>query len=316
MSVKHRTIAVSVLRICLGTTILVYYAQHLFQREFLWGDTGVVPFSTFLRIMRAQHNLSLYLLSPSPVYHSLVFYLGMLVAVAFIMGYRTRIATVLFYVFTWSLYTRSWFLLTGGDNLLYLLAFYLMFADCGACFSVDAWLRRNRAKPDNPFAAMPHNFAVLAIIVQLSLLYFTSAFFKIQGHMWQDGTAIYYILRTAEFNLSPLAHYFYDSGAVVTLLTWFTIVFQMAWPFLIWNRRAKPFVFLGALTLHSMIGYFMGLVWFSFVMISAELAIFDDSELIRFADFVQSLTRRLQPQHSPIPVSASTTQPDRSSALL
>jgi hypothetical protein len=307
-SVKHRTIAASLLRICLGTTILVYYAQHLLQREFLWGDNGMLPYATFVNIMRAQHNLSLYLLSASPRLHTLIFYLGMLVTIAFTLGYKTRISSVLFYVFTWSLYTRSWFLLTGGDNLLYLLAFYLMFADCGQYFSLDAWLRGDKAKPDNAYAAMLHNYAMLAIVVQLCLLYFTSAFFKTQGHMWQDGTAIYYILRANEFNLSPWAHHFYDSGAVVTLLTWGTVIFQMSWPFLIWNRHARPVMFIGALTLHSMIGYFMGLVWFSLVMISAELAIFSNAELVRFGVLVRSVVQQLWAR-APVAVRGPTPLP-------
>lgn len=291
-SVKHRTIALSLLRICLGGTILVYYAQHVFQREFLWGDNGVVPYSTFREM--TQGSLSLYLLFRSPIYHTLIFYVGALVTIAFILGFRTRITSVLFYVFTWSLYTRSWFLLTGGDNLLYLIAFYLMFTECGAYFSVDSLLRRPQNSPGNPFVAMLHNYGLLAIIIQISLLYFTSAFYKSQGHMWQDGTAIYYILRTSEFNLSSFAHYLYDHAWTVTMATWFTVVFQMSWPFLIWNRRAKPFVALGALSLHSMIGYFMGLVWFSFVMMSAELVIFDDAELIRYTSFVRRLATNLQ----------------------
>jgi hypothetical protein len=290
-SIKHRTMAVSALRICLGIVILSYYAQHIVQREYLWGNSGLIPFTLFQQIMHSQHNLSLYLLSSSHLYSILVFYLGLGVAAAFTLGYKTRISSVLFYVFTWSLFERNPLLLDGGDNLLYLIAFFLMFTDCGAYFSIDAMSARVR-DASSPFIAVLHNYAILAIVIQLSIVYFTSAFYKIQGHMWQDGTAIYYILRTSEFNLSPLTRHLYRSAVPITLLTWLTFVFQMSWPFLIWNRRAKPFVVGGAVLLHSMIGYFMGLVWFSLVFISAELVVFDDAELVALAaglrGFVQS----------------------------
>jgi len=267
------------MRICFGTIVLTYYAQHVAQRAFLWGDNGMVPFSAFDLMMRSQHSLSLYMLSPSPFYEALIFYLGFIVTIAFTLGYRTRIFSILFYIFTWSLFERNGWLLDGGDNLLYLVAFFLMFTYCGEYFSLDAWMGHTSNHGKNKLLAMIHNYGVLAIITQLSLLYFTSAFYKIQGKMWQNGTAIYYILNVNEFRLSGFAHHFYDSGIVVTLLTWCTIVFQMAWPFLIWNRRLKPLVFLGALSLHSMIGYFMGLVWFSAVMLTSELIIFSDSEV-------------------------------------
>ncbi len=95
-------------------------------------------------------------------------------------------------------------------------------------------------------------------------------------------TAIYYILRSSEFNLSPFAYHFYHSDVIVTLLTWSTVIFQVSWPWLIWNHRTKVPVFLGAVCLHSMIGYFMGLAWFSAVMISTELIIFNDREYLAF----------------------------------
>ncbi|MFY9820569.1 MAG: HTTM domain-containing protein [Thermoanaerobaculia bacterium] len=292
-STKHRLIGLSVLRICLGLLILDLHVRHLAQRQFLWGDQGVVPYPLFVHLMRWQRNRSLYLLSPSPALHTAIFFIGILVAIAFTIGYRTRIASILFYVFTWSLYGRNPFIMDGGDNLIYLVAFFMIFTDCGAYFSVDA-VRRKRPHTPNPFAALLHNYALLAIIVQLCLLYFTSAFFKSQGHMWQDGTAIYYVLRAAEFNLSPMAHYFYDNDTVVTLLTWSTLVFQMAWPFLIWQKRARVFVAAGAILLHSMIGYFMGLVWFSAAMMSAELIIFDDDDYRRFGAWLQSVAARLR----------------------
>lgn len=286
-SVEHRQIGLSLLRICLGALTLDFYVRHIAQRGFLWGANGVVPFSTFLEIMHRQRNFSLYMLSPAPAYELTVFALGIVVAIAFTLGYKTRISAVLFYAFTWSIYSRNPFILDGGDNLLFLLAFYMMFADCGAYFSIDA-ARRSPDERPGPLPALVHNFAVLAIITQLCLLYFTSGFYKIQGHMWQDGTAIYYILRASEFNLSPKAHFFYDNDAVVTLLTWSTMVFQIAWPFLIWNRKARPVIAAGAFLLHTMIGYFMGLMWFSAVMISAELMIFDDEDYRRFGGWLSA----------------------------
>jgi vitamin K-dependent gamma-carboxylase-like protein len=287
-SVKHRTIALSFLRISIGLTVLVYYLQHILQREYLWDDAGLVPFSLFQQIMQLRHGFSLYLLSPSFLYQTAVFYLGLAVTIAFILGYRLRISSILFYVFTWSLFERNIFLLTGGDNFLYLVAFFLIFADCGAHFSLDAISGRSRTQ-SRPFAAMVHNYAVLAIIIQLSLVYLTSAFYKIEGPLWQNGTAIYYVLRLSEFNLSPFARHFYDTETIVRLLTWGTVVFEMSWPFLVWNRRTKPFVALGAVFMHSMIGYFMGLVWFSFVFIVAQVVIFKDSELIGYAARVREV---------------------------
>ena len=287
-SVKHRTIALAILRITTGLTLLIYYLQHIQQREYLWGNAGVVPFPLFQQIMQFRHGFSLYLLSSSSSYQTAVFYAGLVVTLAFTLGYQLRISSILFYVFTWSLFERNIFLLSGGDNFLYLVAFFLMFADCGAHFSLDARSVRKRTQ-SQPFAAMVHNYAVLAIIIQLSLVYFTSAIYKLAGPLWQDGTAVYYVLRLSEFNLSPLARHFYNSESLVKLVTWGTVIFEALWPLLIWNRKTKPFAALGAVLMHAMIGYFMGLVWFSLVFIGAQVVIFKDSELIGYAARVREM---------------------------
>lgn len=277
-SVKHRRIGLSLLRVCLGTVALAFCVLHVHERAFLWGNQGLIPFSSFVDMLRSQHTFSLYELSPSPYFALALFWGGILVTVAFTLGYKTRWSSILFFIFVWSIDFRNPFILDGGDNLLYLVAFFLIFVDCGYYFSLDAFLRQVEPARENPFIAMLHNYALLAILIQLCLLYFTSVFYKIQGHMWQDGTAIYYILRTSEFNLSPIERIFYGSALTVTLLTYSTLVLQMAWPFLIWNRKTRPFIALGAYLFHAMIGYFMGLIWFSAIMVSAELVVFDDRE--------------------------------------
>lgn len=295
---KNRTIGVSLLRVALGTIILAVYVHHIALRGFLWGDQGVISYPDFVQLMHMRRSFSLFLFSSNPMFGTLVFYAGMLVSLAFTLGFMTRITSVFFYIFTWSLYTRNPFCLDGGDNLLYLLAFYLMFTDCGAHFSIDRALKKERPRRDNPFVAVIHNFGVMALVAQMCLLYFTSAFFKMQGHMWQDGTAIYYILRAAEFNLSPMAKIFWANDTVVTLLTWSTMVFQMSWPFLIFQRKARPVLALGALCLHSMIGYFMGLFWFSAVMISGELIIFDDKDYNAMGSLLSKLWNALMARFS------------------
>ena len=47
----------------------------------------------------------------------------------FTLGAFVRISSVLFFIFTWSLYQRNWYAIDGGENLLMILTIYLMFAD-------------------------------------------------------------------------------------------------------------------------------------------------------------------------------------------
>lgn len=273
------------------------YAQHTVEFGFLWGQNGAYPEPTFKAI---NHLPSLFALSSSTWFAAALYAVGAGVSVAFTLGWHTRITAPVFWLTTWSFYARNPFVLDGGDNLLYLLAFYMIFADCGAALSFDAAHKAVR-KTANRFAALLHNYALLAIMIQLCLLYFTSGFFKAQGHVWQDGTAIYYILRDQEFSLSPLAGIFWRSAAIVTLLTWSTMVLEISWPVLVWGRRTRFWVVAGAVLMHLMIAYFMGLVWFSLVMISANLVAFDDSEYRRLGVLLRRTGAALRPAPVGVP---------------
>lgn len=134
---------------------------------------------------------------------------------------------------------------------------------------------------------MLHNFAVVACLMQLSILYFESAFYKIQGHVWANGAALYYILRTNEFALPGWGDLIWRSAALVSVGTYCTILFELAHPFLLWHARAKYLMFAGAVLLHTGIGVLMGIPWFSLTMISAHAVLFNDSEYLALVEWMR-----------------------------
>ncbi len=100
-----------------------------------------------------------------------------------------------------------------------------MFTDCGARLSLDA--DRFHKRTPGIYNALVHNVALSAMVIQVVILYGTSALAKLDGPMWQHGTAIYYVLRTGEFNLSPPTPYLWKYGPTVTILTYSTLGFQV-----------------------------------------------------------------------------------------
>ncbi len=292
LSTPRRLIGLALLRICLASVALISELAHIREYNFLWGDNGMVPWGTFMQQMHEEHSFSVYALTPLPWAHALLYGLGIMATASLLIGWHTRISAFLFAVFTWSLYERNFLLLDGGDNLTYLLMFWLIFTDSGARLSIDA--EKRSTKTLHPLAALLHNTALMAMIAEVMLLYTTSALAKLSGTMWQNGTAIYYVLRTGEFNLSQMTPYLWHSATVVTLLTYATMAFQLLWPTLIWTRRWKLPVAFGALLLHSSIGYFMGLMWFSMVMIGAEAIMFSDGDFARYGDRLRDLWLYLQ----------------------
>ena len=109
--------------------------------------------------------------------------------------------------------------------------------------------------------------------IQMALLFFCSAMSK-TGDDWAGGDAIWYLFVDSES--------YYYNGLILDVLsrqywmanpaTYGTILIEIAFPFLIWQRATRPYLLAGAIFLHSCFALLMGLFYFSFVMIMGHMS--------------------------------------------
>ncbi|MFD8231277.1 HTTM domain-containing protein [Streptomyces sp. NPDC059696] len=139
------------------------------------------------------------------------------------------------------------------------------------------WLVGRRARTGEPrilldvVANIVHNGALLVIMAEACLIYATAGWYKIQGSRWQDGTAVYYPLHLEYFSPWPaLADLLSASGTMVMLVTYGTVVVQVAFPFTLFNRRVKNVLLAVMMTEHAVIAVVLGLPFFSLAMIAAD----------------------------------------------
>ncbi|KUJ64879.1 hypothetical protein ACZ90_54810 [Streptomyces albus subsp. albus] len=149
------------------------------------------------------------------------------------------------------------------------------------------WLVRRYA-PGEPrgvldaLANLAHNAALLVIMTEVCLIYATAGWYKIQGSRWQDGTALYYPLHLDYFSPWPaLADLLAGSGLVVMVLTYGTVMVQVAFPFTVFNRRIKNGLIVLMMMEHIGIAILLGLPFFSLAMIAAD-AVFLPTGFLRW----------------------------------
>ena len=187
---------------------------------------------------------------------------------------------------------RAWF---GLDVILAMLLLYMMFGPTGQhAFSGSADSPAAQAKRRPPSLAQGRkpswsaNVVLRMIQVHLCIVYLCSGLAKLQGEMWWDGTAIWNVLMIGDLTpfdmrwLGQLPYWCIDaiSGAGVAA----TLIFEISFTFLIWNRMLRPLLLLAAVFLHVGIGLFMGLGTFAAVMLIACLAFVPSESLRWFLD--------------------------------
>lgn len=275
----HFLTGASVFRLVAGTAfvyqLLIVYAQ----RRYLFGPDGIYPYDMFLEQLE-DGGFSLYALTRSLFGFEVIYHATIALAIAWLVGWRTRVATPLLWVAIWSLRERNSFLWDGGDNVMQLVLIFACFADVSARFSFDAVRRADAgSRTMSPLAAMAHNAGVLACAVQICLVYGVAGLLKVQGESWQNGTALYYALRGGEFTWPGYSEWIFENGALLALLSYSTVAFQVSFTFLLFlGRRLRLVAVLAGLSFHLGIITFMSLATFGAFMMAVDLMFVTDAE--------------------------------------
>lgn len=263
---------VSGTRVLLGFVGLMYYVSQYRERAYLFGPEGLLPHDEF----RAQlSGFSLYALSPSPLWFQFVYHAGIAVALAVMLGVGGRPGLALHWALLWSVYQRQPGLLDGGDNLAHVVIPYLLLTRCYDRFVLPTGLAARFAGrvPDRLRAlSVPlHNLGVLMVAAQICLVYVVSGLYKVMGEEWQDGTALFYIMRVDEFELPGWSHLVYENDALVVLGTYGTVAFLVYFPLGVLVPALRPWAAAASICFHLSIAFFMGLTGFALTMIACDL---------------------------------------------
>lgn len=168
------------------------------------------------------------------------------------------IPDLLLWLLVVNLNNRVYPALTGGDNLLNQFLFF----NCFLSFSFQStktW--------QGELKVCLHNLAVMAIIIQICILYLLSALAKLNDPGWLSGKAIIAVAQIKHFSLFSFLSYSRSLDPILIFLNYVVLFYQLLFPVLVWIKKVKkPLLIIGIL-MHLYIAFVMGLVSFGFVMI-------------------------------------------------
>ncbi|EPY08904.1 membrane protein / vitamin k-dependent gamma-carboxylase [Paenibacillus alvei TS-15] len=259
-------------RVSLGVIMLYIYSINYGQRYFLFGPNGAYTKTPAFSLFHVS----------DPLIFDVLYHSAILAALCFTIGFGGRFMTLINFLFFWSWTSVSILIGDGGDNLLRVMFPYLLLTD------LYGKLKPNTTTLTTKILSTLHNFGLAAIIVQLCFVYLTAGLMKVQGGMWLDGTALYYILQVDEFSNPFLSGLIINSPGLSVIGSYATVFFQLGFPFLILHPRIKPFVIGMSILLHLGIWLFMNLPSFSWVMIAFELPFLSDAEYQKMISYLKS----------------------------
>lgn len=300
---KRALRGVALARILAGTSVLGLLGTNFRVRELLYGQGSVWN--------KPMQDLSLFA-PPRITEHMgntvLGFYyiLVMLLAVLFILGWHTRLVGPLMLIGQVSLIERMPVLGDQGDNILRIGLTLLMFMHTSEFWSLDARRRAvTAAVPMHPgfqplatlknlynsqfvlprwFSNGVHNIALAMLGFQIIVIYISAGMFKVQGELWQHGTAIYYPMQLEEYKPFPfLSDAMTHFGVMVGLATYVVVFTQIFFPLMLLHIVTRRIAISLVIIFHLSIAVLMALPWFSLSMISFD-AIWVSASTLVFLD--------------------------------
>ncbi|AEH36540.1 HTTM domain-containing protein [Halopiger xanaduensis] len=248
--------ALAAFRIAIGTLLILDLALRARNLGTFYTDAGVLP----LRALFSDYSpvYSLHAISGAAWVQALLFAVAGAFALALLLGYRTRLATIVSWLLLLSLHARNPMVLNSGDTLLRMLLFWGMFLPLGREWSIDARrLETTRGGEDGtvdetrepvtdesgPSAgdsddesgmSVPGIVSVptMAILLQVQLMYLTNAVHKTRSDKWMGGDAVVHIFQADHLTIL-LGDVLADQHALLELFTYAWIAVILLSPLLL-----------------------------------------------------------------------------------
>jgi hypothetical protein len=273
----HRT-GTRILQIAFGLVALFRILTEWHFAEYLWGPHGVGQGSAIPNFGPALGGVIDGLYAHQGFVWVMLGLFG-LGALGLVFGVATRLSTAIMLIGFLLLEFRNNWLPDGGDNIMRIALFYMLFlmpsTDKYRPGSLRVWV---------------HNLAFRAIFAQVLILYIVAGVSKLSGFTWTHGTALYVISQVEWFS-TPWFREVFKLPLITFAATYATIAYQISFPIGVFTRWRLVWLG-GGILFHLGILVMMGLVTFSSVMIALELCLVTDEEYARIARFLTSVFER------------------------
>lgn len=201
----------------------------------------------------------------------------------------SRATVLLTWFLSINLYSRAYTVLNGGNNLMILLLFYLIFVNSSGRPSNTLYRYKWLSEASDVFSVA----GLFMCRIQVAIVYCTAAVLKITGKLWGSGMALYYIGQS-DFAMPWFADFSFNNPLLMNVATYSTVAFQFSFPFLVWWKKTRWPVLLIGTSLHLGIIFSMGLFTFGLAMCFSYLAFLDKKRFDILKEWLVSFEKNIR----------------------
>lgn len=255
------TRSLALLRILLGSVLLLDLAHRSRDLARYYTEGGVFPLAAYFE--RSISDLSIHAISGDVWVQALLFVIAGAFALAFTLGYRTRLVGAVSLILLYSLHIRNPFVNNGGDRLLRVLLLVSLATPLGERWSIDA-LRRDPAR------SHVTTFGTAALLIQPIVVFVQNAVLKHGGDTWFAGDGLAMAIHNEPIN-TAIGHALADQALLLTVLNygWVILLTGSILFLLVPIGRLRAIAALGYISAFAGMALTMAVGWFPLVLTAA-----------------------------------------------
>jgi len=247
--------------------------------SYFWGEKSIYLGSQSFGLSSSNYFMKIInLLNIDPISNfAFLFIIAQLIS-GFLILFNistNKFTYVLFYLLSSNLQVPIAYGLDGGNNLANILFLYLLIFDWSDLKCLDI-----KTREYTTFIAFS------LTVIQVCLVYLVAGFSKVEGDLWQNGTALYYIMQIPQYYTPYLSDLALQSDIILVLGNYATIIFQLYFPIIFFKPVKRIWISIGIL-LHISISLVLGLLQFGALMSIVYILFFDQ----KWIDFLIRISK-------------------------
>ncbi len=270
--------SVGMFRIFLGILILSMFICSYFNWYRFYGSDGIISLHESGLERQYQSVWSVFYWTEGKINIEVYWWIGLLSSVAFILGFKTRLATIILYILFSSMIHRNNYITNGDDLVVRMLLFYSCFSPLGYSLSLDSFLKK-RFSAAAEVEQLPMIWSIRSMQINILLIYIISLPNKLADDVaWWNGEAIYLTVVNTMWGRRPSPYFpdlFYNWDCLLSKIsTYGTIFVEGGFPILVWFRKTKLIAIVLIASLHIGIAFLVPNVLFFTLAMACSFWVF------------------------------------------